>query len=143
MPIKKENKNRYPKDWDVISRYVREFRAGNKCEVCGIENYRVIKRCSGGRYRDLTSQEWELVHFWVAKLEVKLEKVLKHFGFTRIVLTVGHLDHTPENNDYSNLRAMCQYCHNCYDMPMRVLNRDSAQRDRGHKGHGEQLIMNS
>jgi len=34
---------------------------------------------------------------------------------SRVVLTVGHLDHNPENNDYNNLMAMCQYCHNNYD----------------------------
>jgi hypothetical protein len=33
----------------------------------------------------------------------------------RIVLTVAHLDHTPENCDPSNLRAWCQRCHNRYD----------------------------
>jgi len=34
---------------------------------------------------------------------------------TRIVLTVAHLDHTPEHNDDSNLLAMCQRCHLRYD----------------------------
>ena len=33
----------------------------------------------------------------------------------RIVLTVAHLDHTPENCDYENLKALCQKCHNNYD----------------------------
>jgi 5-methylcytosine-specific restriction endonuclease McrA len=33
----------------------------------------------------------------------------------RIVLTVAHLDHDPQNNDPANLMALCQYCHNRYD----------------------------
>jgi hypothetical protein len=33
----------------------------------------------------------------------------------RIVLTVAHLDHTPENNADSNLRALCQRCHILHD----------------------------
>ena len=33
----------------------------------------------------------------------------------RIVLTVAHLDHTPENCSLDNLRALCQRCHNRYD----------------------------
>lgn len=33
----------------------------------------------------------------------------------RIVLTIAHLDHTPENSDPENLRALCQKCHNTYD----------------------------
>lgn len=32
-----------------------------------------------------------------------------------IVLTIAHLDHTPEHCDPSNLRALCQRCHNRYD----------------------------
>ena len=32
-----------------------------------------------------------------------------------IVLTVAHLDHTPENCADDNLVALCQKCHNNYD----------------------------
>ena len=38
----------------------------------------------------------------------------------KVVLTIAHLDHTPENCDYSNLRALCQKCHNQYDAKHRV-----------------------
>lgn len=41
----------------------------------------------------------------------------------KIILTIAHLDHTPENNHPSNLRALCQKCHNNYDMPHRIQNR--------------------
>jgi len=41
---------------------------------------------------------------------------------SRVVLTVAHLDHTPENCDPSNLAAWCQRCHNAYDKPHRALN---------------------
>ncbi len=34
---------------------------------------------------------------------------------TEIVLTIAHLDHTPEHNDPSNLMAMCQRHHLAYD----------------------------
>lgn len=34
---------------------------------------------------------------------------------SRVVLTIAHLDHTPENCDPENLRAMCQACHLAYD----------------------------
>jgi 5-methylcytosine-specific restriction endonuclease McrA len=39
MPIKPENRKRYPKDWKTRSRFVRFVRAQNKCEWCGAENY--------------------------------------------------------------------------------------------------------
>ena len=38
MPIKSENKGRYPADWKLRSRFVRFVRARNRCEWCGAEN---------------------------------------------------------------------------------------------------------
>ena len=38
MPIRPENRARYPKDWKLRSRFVRFFRARNRCEWCGAEN---------------------------------------------------------------------------------------------------------
>lgn len=40
MPIRPEMKVRYPKDWELRSRFVRFYRAGNRCEWCGAENYK-------------------------------------------------------------------------------------------------------
>jgi len=45
--------------------------------------------------------------------EAQLHFKLRHY------LTVAHLDHTPENCADDNLKALCQRCHNRYDMPMR------------------------
>ena len=33
----------------------------------------------------------------------------------KVVLTIMHMDHTPENCAGSNLKAACQKCHNSYD----------------------------
>jgi len=38
MPIRPEDKARYPKDWKKRSLFVRKYRAKNKCEWCGAEN---------------------------------------------------------------------------------------------------------
>lgn len=38
MPIRPENKARYPENWKQISEYIRFVRAGNCCEWCGAEN---------------------------------------------------------------------------------------------------------
>lgn len=38
MPIRPENRRRYPKDWPTISRRVRFDRAGGRCEWCGAVN---------------------------------------------------------------------------------------------------------
>jgi 5-methylcytosine-specific restriction endonuclease McrA len=39
MPIRPEMRARYPKDWKLRSRFVRFYRAKNRCEWCGAENY--------------------------------------------------------------------------------------------------------
>lgn len=92
MPIKAENKDRYPKNWKEISSDIRFNRAGNKCEICGVVNYSYINRIT----RELCLKDDE--------------------NAIRVVLTVAHLDHNPENCDYSNLKAMCQKCHNSCDV---------------------------
>jgi 5-methylcytosine-specific restriction endonuclease McrA len=44
-------------------------------------------------------------------------------GGKKIVLTIAHLDHTPENCGRENLRALCQKCHNGYDAKHRIQTR--------------------
>lgn len=39
MPIRPENRARYPKDWSLRSRFVREVRARGRCEWCGARNH--------------------------------------------------------------------------------------------------------
>lgn len=39
MPIRPENKHRYPADWKLRSRFVRFYRAKNRCEWCGAQNH--------------------------------------------------------------------------------------------------------
>jgi hypothetical protein len=95
MPIRPENRDRYPKDWKAISARIRFERAANLCECegeCGIDH--------GGRCN---------------------ERHHTHHSLTgsKVVLTVAHLDHTPENCAEDNLKAMCQRCHNRYDAPKR------------------------
>lgn len=111
MPISKENKSKYPDNWKEISEYIRFERADNKCEVCGAINYSWVNRHT----RELClSDEDDAI---------------------RIILTVAHLDHNPENNNYKNLKAMCQRCHNRYDRK----HRNETIRNRKMKG---QLNLN-
>ena len=49
---------------------------------------------------------------------------------SKVVLTIAHLDHTPEHCDYDNLIALCQKCHNNYDKEHRAETR------RSHRGKG-------
>ena len=51
----------------------------------------------------------------------------------KVVLTVAHLDHCPENCDDSNLRHLCQKCHNQYDRG----HRNQTRRNNKLKGQIE------
>ncbi len=91
MPIRAENRGRYPADWAAISARIRFGRAGGRCEW--IEDGR---RCAAR-------------HGEPAPL-----------SGARVVLTVAHLDHAPENCEDGNLRAWCQLHHNRYDAKHRA-----------------------
>lgn len=95
MPIRPENLARYPADWPAISLRVREA-AGWRCE--GSPAYPACRAANGQPHPATGSI---------------------------VVLTVAHLDHTPENVAPWNLRAWCQRCHNTYDLPHRRAGRIS------------------
>jgi glutamine amidotransferase-like uncharacterized protein len=66
------------------------------------------------------------------------EKHGKRARFSRgtIVLTTAHLDHTPENCEMSNLRAMCQRCHLRYDRD----HHTETRRETKRKAAGQLLL---
>lgn len=104
MPIKPENRERYPKDWRVISEAIK-VRAEWRCESvpgqppCGAVD---------GQRHPITG--------------------------AIVILTVAHLDHQPEHCTDDNLRALCQRCHNRYDQPHRKKNAAATRRDKKHNG---------
>jgi 5-methylcytosine-specific restriction endonuclease McrA len=52
---------------------------------------------------------------------------------SKVVLTIAHLDHTPENCAPENLKALCQKCHNTYD----ARHRNQTKKAGGYKGQIE------
>ena len=52
----------------------------------------------------------------------------------RIVLTIAHLDHTPENCDPANLKALCQRCHLNHDKHHHRATRAATLRARRANG---------
>lgn len=96
MPIRPENKHRYPADWGDISRRIRNERAKGRCECRG-ECARPAGHLAGdGRCRNRQGEP-----AWATG--------------SRVVLTTAHRDHIPENCADSNLFAACQGCHLHYD----------------------------
>lgn len=116
MPIRAENKDRYPPNWPEISAQIRR-RAGNKCEQCGVPNYEIGGRTRDGKWHrawpvgeKLTHIEWPKPgsYWWCEGAPFQLRII-------RIVLTVAHLNHDPADCDPANLRCWCQRCHLHYD----------------------------
>lgn len=150
MPIRPENRPRYPRDWKAISARIRE-RDGNACKWCLAPDRALILRVRGsgvwapmpdareiGVEGDLSDAVW-LVDFRGEWRNEHGQRMPRHRAVrpelvrvTRVVLTVAHLDHTPENCDESNLAALCQRCHLGYDMATHVRNaRETRERKRG------------
>lgn len=123
MPIRAENRDRYPADWPAISARIRK-RTKNRCEECGVANHVL-----GGRSpidgvflpalpkgEKLLRLDWPVQGEWAWCGQGQRQE---HLRIIRIVLTVAHLDHTPENCADDNLKALCQRCHNRYDAAQR------------------------
>lgn len=119
MPIRPENLHRYPADWPSVRDRILK-RAGHRCEHPG---------CSA-RHHELG--------YWFDGKWVPLPRVLRDSGvdkpctiasaqgplkIIKIVLTVAHLDHQPENCSDDNLRAWCQRHHLAYDAEHHAVTR--------------------
>ena len=102
MPIRPENKHLYPKNWKQIRKSILE-RANNRCEFCGVENYTT-------GYRDKCG------NFVISEGMQQEADALDDYKIIKIVLTIAHLDHNPQNCNPENLRALCQKCHLNYDI---------------------------
>lgn len=120
-PIRPENRGRYPSDWPAISLRIRVERAQGRCECAGECGRSVAHLDLDGRCMN-----------WNGARAVGTGSV--------VVLTVAHLNHTPEDCREENLRAMCQGCHLHYDRDHHAQTRarvSAEQRAAAGQGHLE------
>lgn len=127
MPIKPENKKLYPNNWKEIRNDILT-RANNCCEFCKVPNksfliYRNNKiddivNPDDKFYNDALKQ-YSTRNKWSCCEDGKIIK----YRIALVVLTIAHLDQNPTHNDYSNLKALCQKCHNTLDAPFRIQHR--------------------
>jgi protein-arginine kinase activator protein McsA len=91
----------YPPNWtsEIVPRIL--ARADHKCEECGEPNGMYLNKFT--RKPNLPSEEDTI----------------------KIVLTIAHLDHDPENWDVKDerLKALCQRCHLNYDRSRHIAKR--------------------
>lgn len=132
MPIKPENRARYPKNWKEIRARIL-VRANNCCEQCRVANGDMIVRGIGNDAG--TFQRFEGDGEVYAADDGRLLgrcKASEYCGnkWTRVVLTIAHLDHVPEHCDDDNLKALCQRCHLAYDAEHHAKNAAVTRRAR-------------
>ncbi len=129
MPIKAENKPRYPANWNAIVLRIRQ-RAGNRCEFCGVRNHSIGGRLKDGSFLPAIPDEHMLMLRWPKPGTIAVcgdYRRSERLRVIRIVCTVAHLDNKPENCADENLRYLCQRCHLMYD---RQLHAQTAYRTR-------------
>lgn len=130
MPIKPENKARYPANWPQIRAAVLE-RAGNCCEQCKVANRARIARGAGSDIDTYMTDDAEVYDANTGKRLGRCRMSDYEVGsMVDIVLTIAHLDHTPENCAMENLRAWCQRCHLRYDAQHHAINARETRRSR-------------
>lgn len=120
MPIKAENRDKYPKNWATEIRPAILERAGHRCERCGVpdRSYR-LAGFDQWTFDPMVADEWSGSGRKPA----------------RVVLTIAHVsDPDPANCDPGNLQALCQRCHNTLDAPMRAVNARLSRRAKNAAG---------
>ena len=112
-------------------------RAEHRCEFCGVPNYAWILRGHGpdaGTFLMINSGAVHDAGHGQFLGHVRSTDFHGH-KYTRVILTIAHLDHTPEHNDPANLRALCCRCHLLHAAEH---HRQSAyQRRRASKARGD------
>ena len=142
MPIRPSQRERYPPNWREISDRIRFERAGSRCECTGqCDNEHPGGRCDAP-HNALIIRHNDTPALW--RTTTDLCESLNEYGDqgigygdkqVRVILTVAHLDHTPENVDDGNLLAMCQRCHLRYDRHEHTANaRATRHRKAGQLG---------
>jgi glyoxylase-like metal-dependent hydrolase (beta-lactamase superfamily II) len=107
MPI---DYKKYHVDWKDIIRPDILKRDGYKCANCKISNR--TKYTWDNKVRVILDDEWLLQQY-----------IEKGHKISKVVLTIAHLDHSIDNVEYTNLAALCQYCHLRYDKHQHMLSR--------------------
>ena len=133
MPIRPSEKDRYPKDWKATRTRILA-RADQRCE---------FHRADGSRCNApngvIIARSVEDLETWWAEPEALDAMPTSSYVLVRVVLTVAHLDHTPENCADANLKAGCQLHHLRYDAAHHALN--SAATRRHKKNGGAELPL--
>lgn len=111
----KEKRSKYCHNWEYISYDIRQNRARNKCEKCGVSNGAIVYKDIHNKRQEATFEHLSEVQKLTESTGKNEQSVLKMLRMTKIILTVAHLNQNTSDNDYFNLQALCQKCHFFHD----------------------------
>lgn len=109
----------YHPKWSLISRLVRKRRAKNRCEWCHTRNGLVVRKVDR---KPPGNEEWASFKDLLRR-DYSRPQAMRIMGWTKVVLTVAHIDQDRNNNRFSNLAALCQKCHLNHDRVRHMENR--------------------
>lgn len=114
MPI---DYSKYPPNWKSEIRPRILKRANDCCENCGIKNYTEGIRSKKELVEDIDVYITDCATMPEQMLIDKWSKDWDKLKWIKIILTIVHLDHDPENWEVKDdrLKALCQKCHLSYD----------------------------
>lgn len=100
------NRKDYPPNWAQIRQRILS-RANDCCEFCGVKNHTTRASTYTNKHGIFNK-------------------------YTKIVLTIAHLDHDKHNWEITDdrLRALCQKCHLGHDLTRHVANRKYGRKHR-------------
>jgi hypothetical protein len=132
MPIRASERERYPKDWRTIRARILA-RADGRCEFLMADGTRCDAPDLELVFRDRRNPEvWRRPHGGDCG-----ETDLECYG-VKVVLTIAHLNHEPEDCRDDNLKAGCQLHHLRYDAAHHQRN---ASQTRRHKKQNRDLPL--
>jgi hypothetical protein len=125
MPINRELRQHYGKEWRTVTRPRILARAGDRCEFCRKPNHAIVEwfKIAGVMY-------WRLPENLLQPAKPHAMPPAPWIGETgqarplvdppplrwiEVVITIAHLNHTPGDDRDENLAALCQYCHLKHD----------------------------
>lgn len=142
MPIRSENDKLYPggsirsPEWlEIRAAILKRSESYVEIHKFTAEQCECTGECGVDHYKEDFDSNWYDDHECLDCYDrcQALNHALHPITDAKVVLTIAHLDHDPTNNDPSNLKAMCQRCHNKYDAPTRRKNRvDRLNRNIGN-----------
>lgn len=126
MPIRREFRQFYGREWRTITRPRILERAKHCCERCQkpnratVETVKWSQRGSAGKKEYFMMWRYGVGYFWTTKNGSAAPSFpvlfLELANTIEVVLTVAHLNHTPGDDRDENLAALCQWCHLIHDL---------------------------